>query len=182
MSKLRGGVLLIELAQEHAMTTLEWVKEPSVAWNIGLRGEPSYERTTEWIKNASASDDIFPFAIIVGGTHVGNVILDKVDRFLSSARLSIYIGYSDNRGSGIGRTATHKICRFGFEKLLLNKIWLTVHSKNFRGINAYTQAGFRLEGILREEFKLGDEFVNVLYMGMLKIEFEMLRLPQEKIL
>ena len=173
MTELRPDVTLATLSLEHAERMLEWVREPSVARNIGLRSEPSFERTVEWIEKSKSSDDVFAFAILVGGAHVGNVILDRVDRLVSSARFSIYIGDSEKRGSGIGRTATVRVCQFGFDKLSLNKIWLTVHARNFRGINSYTKAGFRLEGIMRDEFLLGDERLDALYMGLLKREFEM---------
>lgn len=174
MLKLRSNVEIIELSTKHAPEMLRWMREPSVGQNIGLRREPTIEKTLKWIEEATTSEEVYPFAITIGESYVGNVILDKVDKYLSMARFSIYVGEDTQRGSGVGRTATYKICQFGFESLSLNKIWLTVHAKNFRAINTYSQVGFRLEGILRDEFILDNQRLDAFYMGLLKSDFSKL--------
>ncbi len=171
MLKLRQDVEIIPLATEHASQMLEWMQDTSVSRNIGLRSEPDLEKTLKWIKNTENSQEIYAFAIVSEGHHRGNVILDKVDDYILTARFSIYIGNTLSRGSGIGRTATYRICKFGFEHLSLNKIWLTVHARNLPALNTYTQIGFNLEGILRKEFLLEGNYINAFYMGLLKEEF-----------
>lgn len=179
MLKLRSNVEITELSTKHAPQMLRWMQEPTVEQNIGLRREPTLDKTLKWIEEATTSDEVHPFAVMIGKTYVGNVILDKVDKYLSIARFSIYIGEDMQRGSGIGRTATYKICQFGFESLSLNKIWLTVHAKNFRAINTYCQVSFRLEGILRDEFILDNQRLDAFYMGLLKSDFSKLKINFE---
>lgn len=174
MLKLRESVNIVPLAPKHAEKMARWMHDPTVSGNVGLRSEPSLERTMQWIEGA-IENSIYAFAIEVEGNHVGNVVFDKLDDYLQSTRFSIYIGEQTTRNSGVGRTATYKICKFGFENLSLHKIWLTVHAKNFPAINTYTQIGFELEGILRDEFWLDNQRLNVFYMGLLKSDFE--RLP-----
>lgn len=171
MLKIRSDVKITPLKLSHAMQMAEWMKDITVSQNIGLRKQSSLERTIEWIENAESDKSIYPFAIEVQNTHVGNVILDKVDSYLATARFSIFIGDQEIRSAGVGISATHQVCQYGFEKLSLNKIWLTVHVKNLRAINSYTKFGFQLEGVLRDEFMLGNQRINVFYMGILKSEF-----------
>jgi RimJ/RimL family protein N-acetyltransferase len=180
MLRLRSNIKLIALSSNHGERMLKWMKEPSVEQNIGLRREATLEKTLEWIERSRTSDEVFPFAIMIEDAHVGNVILDKVDKYLSMARFSIYIGENTQRGSGIGRTATYQICQFGFESLLLNKIWLTVHTKNFGAINVYSQAGFQLEGVLRDEFIFDNQRLDAFYMGLLRSDFSQLNVNFEE--
>lgn len=176
MLSIRSDVKIIPLETTHAEKMAIWMQDITVSQNIGLRKESSFEKTIDWIKKAQADESIHPFAIDFQNNHVGNVILDKMDSYLGTARYSIYLGDQEIRSSGIGISATYQICKYGFEKLSLNKIWLTVHTKNLRAINSYTKFGFQLEGILREEFLLENELINLFYMGILKSEFENLKI------
>ena len=179
MIKLRSDVQIVPLALYHAESMTRWMQDPIVSQNIGLRREASHEQTVAWIEKAATDHSIHGFAIEVDEIHVGNVILDRYDEYLSAARFSIYIGERLSRSSGVGKTATFRICEYGFEHLSLYKIWLTVHTKNFAAINAYSQIGFALEGILRGEFLLGDERLDVLYMGLLKSDLESVKIEFE---
>lgn len=141
---------------------------------MGLSREPSLERTEEWIANSILDAHIKAFAVLLDGQHVGNVVLDRIDTYLASARLSVYIGEPSARGAGIGLTAIFLLLSEGFDDLSLHKIWLTVHSRNIPAINTYFRLGFVLEGILRDEFWLEGERASVLYMGLLREDFKRL--------
>jgi RimJ/RimL family protein N-acetyltransferase len=149
----------------------QWMADPEVASNIGLRREPSLERTVEWIQKAVEDPTIRAYAILVDEEHVGNVVFDQIDTWLSSARLSIYIGEPSLRGNGVGSSAAWLATKLAFEQEGLNKIWLTVHVMNQRAINVYTKLGFVLEGILRDEFWFDGKRLPVLRMSLLQREF-----------
>jgi RimJ/RimL family protein N-acetyltransferase len=169
---LRPDVRLAGVGPEHANAMYRWMCDPEVSLNLGLRHEPSPERTLAWIRAAASDPSTRPFAILVDGRHVGNVVLDRIDEHLASARLSVYIGEASARGGGVGTTAIALALREGFGPMGLNKIWLTVHSRNFAAISVYSRLGFALEGILRDEFVLDHRRVPALYMGLLRSEFE----------
>jgi RimJ/RimL family protein N-acetyltransferase len=175
MITLRGDVTLAPLTLDHAPAMAQWMLDPVVRDNLGLRREPSPARTDAWVAAALADPAIHPFAILRDGVHVGNVVLDRVDDYLRSARFSIYLGTA--RGAGVGRTGAYLALREGFTVLDLHKIWLTVHVRNAAAIGSYLGLGFRMEGILRDEFRLHDAFIDVFYLGLLAEEFA--RLPVE---
>jgi RimJ/RimL family protein N-acetyltransferase len=168
---LREQVELTPLALCHAERMFRWVCDPTVSTNIGLRSVPSLEATVRWINAATANPAVRPFAILLEGQHVGNVVLDRIDPHVGSARLSIYIGDHAARGAGVGKTGVALALREAFEVLALNKVWLTVHSRNMPAIKAYMGLGFALEGILREEHWVDGERISALQMSMLKPEF-----------
>jgi RimJ/RimL family protein N-acetyltransferase len=168
---LRRGVTLARLRQEHADRMLLWMHDPVVRDGIGLRGAASLEKTQEWIRRALADLSVAPFAVLLSGEHVGNVILDRRDDYLRMARLSIYIGERESRGRGVGTTAVFHAARFAFDRWGLHKLWLTVHEENHAALAAYEKVGFVREGVLRDEFLLGGRRLAALYMGLLHSDF-----------
>lgn len=170
--RLRADVCLRPLSMEHASNMYRWMCDPTIHDNIGLRSQPSLDKTMSWITRALQDGAMTcPFAIVVGHQHVGNVILDRIDDYLATARLSIYIGEPSARGSHVGRTALYLALSHAFEDKNLHKVWLTVHCRNHAAINAYTALGFVVEGVLRDEFWLRGQRASVLYMGLLRDDF-----------
>jgi RimJ/RimL family protein N-acetyltransferase len=159
---------LIPLSRDHAAAMYRWMCDPAVSENVGLRSEPSLARTEQWIDQALSDESMLPLAIEYAGCHVGNVVLDRIDRHLSTARLSIYVGESNVRGNHVGRKAVSLAVAHAFEKLGLNKVWLTVHAHNAPAIAAYTAAGFVIEGVLRDEFVLHGRRCSAFYMSVLR--------------
>lgn len=166
-SSRRGDVTLGELGDRHAAATFLWVSDREVARNLGLRRTPTLAGTAEWIAALRGREDARAFAILVDGAHVGNLVLDQIDRYLGTTRLSIYIGPRAARGGGVGRTAIGLVLREAFGAMGLHKVWLTVHPDNAAAIRAYSAIGFQLEGVLRDEFILDGVRVPALRMGIL---------------
>jgi RimJ/RimL family protein N-acetyltransferase len=165
-------IKLVALRPCHAEAMYRWMCDPAVRENVGVRSEPSLERTRSWIEQATHDAAAAPFAIELGGVHVGNVVLDRIDRHLGTCRLSIYLGEPSTRGKGVGRTAVGRAVEHAFQTLELNKVWLTVHVHNAAAIAAYVAAGFAVEGILRDEFVLHGSRCAAFYMSILKREHE----------
>jgi RimJ/RimL family protein N-acetyltransferase len=168
---LRRDVHLMPLESTCAERMFNWMTDPEVAANIGLRAEPSLQKTREWIVKAAQDPCVRPFAVYVKHTHVGNVVLDQIDTYLSKARLSIYIGEPSARGGYTGAMATFLTLKFAFEELRMYKVWATVHARNGRAIKNCLRFGFQVEGVLRGEFLLGGRRVASLYMSTLADEF-----------
>jgi RimJ/RimL family protein N-acetyltransferase len=166
----RVDVSLTPLTIEHVPRMFEWMLDPSIAENLGLRRLPSLAATESWVTNAQTDPTVRALAIHFEQRHVGNVVLDRIDDYLQSARLSVYIGDQAARGRGVGTAAVRLACERGFKDLNLNKIWLTVHSRNGAAIASYTRCGFAVEGVHREEFLLRGERLSAIYMGLLRAE------------
>ena len=166
-SAATGQVVLEPLSAEHAEATVAWLEDPEVAGGLGLRREPSLAGTLAWIDRANDDATFHPFAILAGGAHVGNVVLDLLDEYLSTARLSIYVGDAAARGAGVGQQAVRQVADHAADVLGLHKLWLTVHVGNARALAAYVRCGFLVEGVLRDEFILEGDRIDVMRMGLL---------------
>ena len=166
-----GEVRLEPLTLACAPSMARWMQDPEVSRNIALRKTVTLASTEAWVANAVQDQSMRPFAIRSGDAYVGNVILDRIDPYIGSARFSIYIGDSAARGKGVAAAAIRLVLTEAFAALQLNKVWLMVQSKNIRAINLYLKTGFVLEGILRDEVVLDGERVPAFYMSILRREF-----------
>jgi RimJ/RimL family protein N-acetyltransferase len=172
---LRRGVVLVPLSLEHAERMCAWMHDPEVRDGVGLRAEPSPEYTRDWIRLALADAGTRGFAILAEGRHVGNVVLDRRDTHLETARLSVYVGEPESRGRGVGTTAIFRAAQAAFDEWCLHKLWLTVHEENERALAVYDRLGFVREGRLRDEFLLGGRRLAAVYMGLLRADFARIR-------
>lgn len=110
------------------------------------------------------------FAIRLQGddTHVGNTGFYSIDWIHRRGEFWILIGEPDARRRGIGFEALTLMCRYGFEELNLNRIYLHVGADNEAAIRLYQKWGFRREGILRSHYYINGKYTDVLVMGTLK--------------
>jgi RimJ/RimL family protein N-acetyltransferase len=168
---LRSDVAVGPLLLDHAPNMLAWMNDPDVGANVGLSRVPSLEHTRAWITDALSGTTVWPYAILQTGRHVGNVVFDQPDLHLKSARLSVYVGPPDVRGTGVGVTGMYRALQDVFVTRELHKVWLTVHVRNARAICAYARLGFEVEGLLRDGFLLAGERLAALYMGLLRQDF-----------
>ncbi len=163
-------VALAPLGPWHAEATLRWLQDPVVAENIGLRSTASLERTQDFIARAAEDPTIAARAILEGGVHVGNVVLDHIDRHASKARLHVYVGEATARGRGVGKRAVALALDLAFGEVGVDKVWLTVHAGNANAKAVYLAAGFVVEGVHRAEFVLRGDRIDEIYMGVLRTD------------
>ena len=65
-----------------------------------------------------------------------------------------------------------QIVEIGFNQYDLHRIELKVYDFNLVAISCYQKVGFVKEGLLREAQREGDEYWNVVLMGILKKEWQ----------
>ena len=136
--KLNPAVRIGDIRLSHAPAMFRWMRDPVVAGNIGLRQKPSLKKTKDWIRRVSHDATVHPYAVSLAGKHVGNAVLDRIDSYLATARLSIYVGEKDALGMGVATTAIYLVLKKAFLTEKLHKVWLTVHVRNTRAIQTYT--------------------------------------------
>ncbi|MCH2232515.1 MAG: GNAT family N-acetyltransferase, partial [Crocinitomicaceae bacterium] len=74
-------------------------------------------------------------------------------------------------GKGLGTIATNEIIKYGFHRLNLNRIMLTVSEPNKGGVRAYEKVGFKFEGRLRKACYRDGKFHDKIIMSILKSEY-----------
>ncbi len=62
--------------------------------------------------------------------------------------------------------------KHGFNTLNLNRIKLFVYETNQRAIQSYKKAGFIEEGRMRQERFINGKYVDAIFMGILRSEWQ----------
>ena len=112
------------------------------------------------------------FAIEADGNFIGNCALFNDDKLAKTTELGITIGNKLYWGKGYGSEAVQLLVDYGFRYQNFRKIWLNVHSNNERAIKAYQKVGFIEEGRLREHVYSDGDYVDLIYMGIVRREWD----------
>jgi RimJ/RimL family protein N-acetyltransferase len=111
------------------------------------------------------------FAIEADGKYIGGCALRTFDRTAGCCELGIEIIDRDYWGHGYGRDAVRVLLDYAFRLLNVHRVWLSVNGNNERAIRCYRACGFVEEGRLREHMWSNGQYVDKLYMGILRSEW-----------
>ena len=128
-----------------------------------------------WLEEHSFDKDNFFFTIQTRQDNrpIGDVGLSGIDWIHRNAYLGISIAEREEWGKGCGTDAVKVILRLAFSELNLHRVSLTVFDYNQRAKRAYEKAGFRTEGRQRGFLKREGQRWDLIYMGILRREWEM---------
>jgi len=148
-------VTLGPLVRDLVPTFTRWMNDFSVLATLGPR--PPRPMTTyaeyAWYDEIASSNDItFLIRERLSGEPIGTTSLAEIDFPNRTAVFGIVIGEASARGKGFGSETTRLMLDYAFNLLGLNSVRLGVASFNPAGIRAYTKAGFRETGRLRERW------------------------------
>lgn len=98
---------------------------------------------------------------------IGLLAYVNIDINSKKAELRKIIGVPNLRGKGYGKEATKAWIQYGNKVLGLRKIYLSTTDTNIRNIKINEDLGFKVEGILRNEIQIDNQFRDVLRMSLL---------------
>lgn len=109
---------------------------------------------------------------------IGDIGLDGIRWMHGDCFVGIGIGERNYWGRGYGTDAMRVILRFAFRELNLHRVTLNVFSYNPRAIRSYEKVGFSHEGCVRQALNRAGQRWDVIYMGILRSEWEHLYADQ----
>jgi RimJ/RimL family protein N-acetyltransferase len=160
-----------------AETFAAWFDDPVSTRLAGFRPvwpmnrASAQERLEEWVK-ASPGAINFAARTIADDRLVGGIGLMDINGADGHAQLGLSIYKQDDWGHGYGRELIVLALRYAFNELNLHRVWLTTSAFNERALKLYERLGFRHEGRGREHVLLHGTRWDIVYMGMLRDEFE----------
>jgi RimJ/RimL family protein N-acetyltransferase len=90
---------------------------------------------------------------------IGHAELNKINHINKSARICrVLIGNSNSRNKGYGSLVINELVRIGFDEMKLHRIDLGVYDFNKGAIKCYQKCGFEIEGLLKENTKIGSVY------------------------
>ena len=102
--------------------------------------------------------------------HIGNVSIWHTSVQNDIGEVGYWIR-SDETGRGYGTEATTRAVQIGFEELRLHKVQLRIAIGNTRSEHIAEELGFVREGILRDEVKVGNEWLDHSVWSLLEEEW-----------
>jgi RimJ/RimL family protein N-acetyltransferase len=151
------------------------------AWNRDseygrlLDGSPAKLFTEKQVKEWNEKEDhpfFFMIQTLAEDKIIGLVELDGVNWTWRESFVGIGLGEREYWGQGFGTDAMTVILRYAFRQLDLRRVSLTVFEYNPRAVRSYEKAGFQHEGRLRQALSRDGRRWDVLFMGILRDEWE----------
>ena len=136
----------------------------------------SEKQYKKWFKEdlEKENQDEFLFLIrtLANDEAIGFIELDGVHWSHGDSFVGIGIGEREYWSKGYGTDAMNVILRFAFDELNLYRVSLNVFEYNQRAIRSYEKVGFVVEGREREFLRRAGRRWNMIFMGILKTEWE----------
>lgn len=159
------------LSREDLAITMAWYNDPALSDDI--LGDPfpiTEALESTWLERRMTETDrrrvTFAVEDVTAESLIGIVQLTEIDWLNRHAHLGMLIGNPDSRGKGFGRAMLETLLRYAFERLNLRKILLQVAAYNQAARALYDQAGFAVEGRLREQTYRAGAYHEVLIMAL----------------
>jgi RimJ/RimL family protein N-acetyltransferase len=161
------------LEREDAPRLAAYVNDPDVRRTLSMYRPQSVAQEQGFIE-ALGQDE---HRVVVGiARHeepelIGITGLHGLDFRSRRAELGLFIGERSLWGQGYGTEATRMMLDYGFGTLNLNRVWLQVYGHHAAAARAYEKAGFRREGVQREQHFADGRYVDGVLMGILRSEW-----------
>lgn len=143
---------------------VKWLSDPEVTKYLGenRRGQKTtLKKEKAWfdmyVKMRNKKRKKF-FTICDGKKPIGFMGLTKISRINRNSDMFIAIGEKDYWGRGWGKNSVIYLVNYAFKKLKLHKVNLGVFTDNKPAFFCYKSAGFKVEGILRDDAFAGGKY------------------------
>jgi RimJ/RimL family protein N-acetyltransferase len=169
-------IILKSLSKLNVTPYFNWLNDEEVIkYSRSIFKKINTEREIEkWFVELIENEKELTFGVFLESTKelIGHAGICNISESNKSGEYYIFLGEKKLWGKGIGTEVTDKILKIGFSDHKLNRIMLTVSEPNIGGLKAYTKAGFKMEGRLREAAFRDNKFHDKIIMSMVKSEWE----------
>lgn len=173
MAREPPKVSLIPLTEDHIGHVMTWVNDPEVmGYFAGHQGRISFTEELMYIQKIvkSPTDLVFSVFSKETGDYIGQCSLNQIHWPSDNARIFLAVA-REHHGKGYGEAILEAL-QDRAVKIGLHKLWLIVREDNHAAQAKYAKAGYHFEGVLRDEYRIGDQYLNMVRMGLI--------LPQAK--
>lgn len=162
-------IVLTPIAQTDTSRLFAWINDRDLVRLHGPFRPVSEAEHQAWMDRAVSDNGRSVLAIrTASGRLIGIVQLVGPHEVHRSVELRIRIGDASDRGQGFGRQAVDQACRYAFDVLEMERVFLHVFEDNQQAIAAYEAAGFLNEGLMRRAALIDKNWKNVVVMGRLR--------------
>ena len=173
MNKLNTYLRALEI--DDYMKIHKWRQDPEIARNFG--GIPlfsSSENEKKWVENKIFDKENVCCAICLKEKNefIGCIFLNNIDYHNRTGHVPIFMGEKKHWGKGYATEARVLMLYYAFFKRGLNRVWARVLEDNIAALKMLERTGYKKEGLLRKSSFKDGRYVNEVYLGVLKEDFE----------
>lgn len=162
-------MIIRSIREDDLPIRVSWMNHPNVYSTMHYDIPVVLEKTVSWFRQNQDNNNRVDLVFEDQGKLVAMGGLTAIERSIGKAELYIFVD-PFFQSKGIGTIATKELCRYGFETIGLNKIYLVTNESNIPAQKVYEKVGFKLEGRLRAETIVAGQVEDRLYYGLLKNE------------
>lgn len=166
------------IAPDELELMLAWRNAPGVRANMYTRHEISFEEHMSWWDRIKTRLDQRYFMYEYKGKPLGIVAFNGIDTTNANSAWAFYAAPEAPKGTG----SRMEFCalEYAFNGLRLHKLGCEVLAFNSPVIKLHQKFGFKVEGILREQYRCDDGFVDVYRLGIFASEWQESRVTMLK--
>jgi RimJ/RimL family protein N-acetyltransferase len=151
------------------------VQMKAAGWRKGMHAALRSSR-----KPQEPSEACFSMCTTDDNMVIGTITLNGLDWSARSGWLGIGRGDAISMGKTCRTEATQLMLHYAFKLLGLNRVNLNLVSCDEREIHSFEEMGFKYEGTQREVLMREDEHLDIIDLGILRSDWELLnRFPME---
>lgn len=163
-------MIIRKIRLDDLSTRVEWMNNSAIFMTMHYETPVYFDKTLLWFERNKNNQDRCDMVFEDNNKIVAFGGLTNINKDVKKAELYIFVNPDLHKG-GVGTIATRLLCKYGFDQLHLNKIYLETNEDNFAARRVYEKCGFILEGILREEYRKNNgQLLSRIYYGLLKGE------------
>jgi UDP-4-amino-4,6-dideoxy-N-acetyl-beta-L-altrosamine N-acetyltransferase len=166
-------VYLRPLERDDAAQVAPWVNDPELRRTLQTNRPMNVQNEIEFIDRTrnSEHDLVLGIALKQNDRLIGLTGFHEIDFRNRHCLFGISIGDKELQGQGHGTAVTRLLVGHAFETMNLNRVQLLVYEYNEPAIKAYTRAGFKKEGVLRQENFREGRYWDTWVMAILRDEW-----------
>jgi diamine N-acetyltransferase len=161
-------VRLEPLSMEHLSGVMTWVNDHEVMQYFANRQTNiTDEQEKKYLEMLINSKNDRAFSIFEGNTYIGQCSINQIYWPARNGRLFIALNKLA-QGHGYAQAALKQLFEVAWTQLDLHKIWLIVRHDNRHSQALYLKLGFNFEGVLIDEYCVGDQYYDMVRMGLIR--------------
>lgn len=158
-------MIIRNITEDDLSMRVKWMNHPNVYSSMHYDVPVIIEKTVLWYKNNIGNKSRADVVFEENGSIVAMGGLTGIDQTLKKAELYVFVDPT-RQSKGTGTKATALLCKYGFDNLGLNKIFLVTNESNLAAQRVYEKVGFKLEGRMRKETFVDNKIEDRLYYGL----------------
>lgn len=165
------NVCIRRFEEQDIANKVKWINDPRNNAYLHYDLPLESEKTKKWFDSIKDRKDRFDAVIEVDGVPVGLIGLLSIDKKNSKCEYYITLGEQEYIGKRVASKATKLLLEYAFSELGLNRVYLYTEVDNTKAEKLYESAGFKREGVLKNDLFCKGRFVDRYVYGITKKDF-----------